>query len=308
MADDQAENKDKIVIKNHKNSGYCRRFAIQKNKHMKKILLIAACFAATISFGQVTMPQPSPTQTIKQNFGLGTVELNYSRPGIKGRKIFGDVVPFNQIWRTGANNATVITFSDEVIIGGTTIKAGKYGLLTIPGKKEFTIIITKDVTVNQPSLYKQENDVVRVMAPVMKMSDAVETLTMQFANVKNESCELHLMWDKLAVALPITVNITDRIKADVEKNLATDKPNYQTAAAFYYEWLKDNTKALALVTKGIEQQKDAFWLYLLKARIEKDLGDKVSAKASAEKCIEYATAAKNSDYVRMAQVDILKKL
>ena len=275
---------------------------------MKRLFLLAATFAAITSFGQVTMPQPSPTQTIKQNFGLGTVELNYSRPGVKGRKIFGDVVPFNKVWRTGANNATVITFSDDVIIGGKNIKAGKYGLLSIPGKKEFTLIITKDLTVNQPSAYKEENDVVRVMAPVMKMSDAVETMTMQFANIKNESCELHVMWDKLAVALPITVNITDRIKADVEKNLATDKPNYQTAASFYYEWLKDNNKALALVTKGVEQQKDAFWLYLLKARIEKDLGDKVSAKASAEKCIELADAAKNGDYARMAKEDILKKL
>lgn len=275
---------------------------------MKKIFLIAACFTATISFGQVNMPQPSPTQTIKQNFGLGTVELNYSRPGVKDRKIFGKVVPYGQVWRTGANNATVLTFSDEVIIGGTTLKAGKYGLLTIPGKNEFTIIITKDLTVNQASLYKQENDVVRVMAPVMKMNTPVETFTMQFANVKNESCELHLMWDKIAVALPITVNIADRIKAEVEKNLASDKPNYQTAASFYYEWIKDNNKALELITKGVAQQKDAFWLYLLKARIEKDLGDKVSAKASAEKCIELATAAKNTDYVRMAQEDILNKL
>lgn len=265
-------------------------------------------FAAVTSFGQVNMPQPSPTQTIKQNFGLGTVELNYSRPGVKGRKIFGDVVPFDKVWRTGANGATVINFSDDVIIGGTTVKAGKYGLLSIPGKKEFTLIITKDLTVNQPSLYKQENDVVRVTAPIMKMAAPIETLTMQFANVKNESCELQLMWEKTAVSLPITVDIKDRIKADVEKNLASDKPNYQAAASFYFEWMKDNSKALTLITKGVEQQKDAFWLFLLKARIEKELGDKVSAKASAEKCIELATAAKNGDYVRMAQEDILKKL
>lgn len=275
---------------------------------MKRLLMLAATFAAVTSFGQVNMPQPSPTQTIKQNFGLGTVELNYSRPGVKGRKIFGDVVPFDKVWRTGANGATIINFSDDVIIGGTTVKAGKYGLLSIPGKKEFTLIITKDLTVNQPSLYKQENDVVRVTAPVMKMAAPIETLTMQFANVKNESCELQLMWEKTAVSLPIAVDIKDRIKADVEKNLASDKPNYQAAASFYFEWLKDNSKALTLITKGVEQQKDAFWLFLLKARIEKELGDKVSAKASAEKCIELATAAKNGDYVRMAQEDILKKL
>jgi Protein of unknown function (DUF2911) len=275
---------------------------------MKRLLLIAATFVAIASFGQINMPQPSPTQTIKQSFGLGTVELTYSRPGVKGRKIFGDVVPFNNVWRTGANGATLINFSEPVVIGGVAIKAGKYGLLSIPGKTEFTLIITKDLTVNQPALYKQENDVVRVMAPVMKMKVPVETLTMQFANIKNESCELHIMWDKLAVSLPITVDIKDRIKVDVEKNLASDKPNYQAAASFYFEWMKDNSKALTLITKGVEQQKEAFWLFLLKARIEKELGDKVSAKASAEKCIELATAAKNGDYVRMAQEDILKKL
>ncbi len=275
---------------------------------MKRLLMLAATFAAVTSFGQVTMPQPSPTQTIKQNFGLGTVEVNYSRPGVKGRKIFGDVVPFDKVWRTGANGATILNFSEPVVIGGVAIKAGKYGLLSIPGKKEFTLIITKDLTVNQPSLYKPENDVVRVTAPVNKVSDVVETLSMQFTNVKNESCELQISWDKLAVSLPITVDIKERIKADVEKNLASDKPNYQAAASFYFEWLKDNNQALTLITKGVEQQKEAFWLFLLKARIEKELGDKVSAKASADKCIELATAAKNSDYVRMAQEDILKKL
>jgi hypothetical protein len=275
---------------------------------MKRLLMLATTFAAFTSFGQVNMPQPSPTQTIKQNFGLGTVEVNYSRPGVKGRKIFGDVVPFDKVWRTGANGATIINFSDDVIIGGTTVKAGKYGLLSIPGKKDFTLIITKDLTVNQPALYKQENDVVRVIAPVVKNADAVETFTVQFANVKNESCELQLTWDKTTVSLPITVDIRDRIKADIEKNLASDKPNYQTAATFYFEWLKNNSKALSFVTKGIDQQKDAYWLFLLKARIEKELGDKVSAKASAEKCIELATTAKNSDYVRMAQEDIIKKL
>ncbi len=275
---------------------------------MKRLFLLATTFAAITSFGQVNMPQPSTTQSIKQNFGLGTVEVNYSRPGVKGRKIFGDVVPFDKVWRTGANGATTINFSDDVIIGGVNIKAGKYGLLSIPGKKDFTLIITKDLTVNQPALYKQENDVVRVIAPVSKLSDVVETLSMQFINVKNESCELQLTWDKLAVSLPIAVAIKERIKADVEKNLASDKPNYQTAASFYFEWMKDNAKALTLITKGVDEQKDAFWLYLLKARIEKELGDKVSAKASAEKCIALATAAKNTDYVRLAQEDILKKL
>ncbi len=313
----QSENSTEKSIKYQFVKAFTFSFAIifksiivktKQNTYMKRLFLLAATLATITSFGQVNMPQPSTTQSIKQNFGLGYVELSYSRPGVKGRKIFGDVVPFDKVWRTGANGATILNFSEEVIIGGVNIKAGKYGLLSIPGKKEFTLIITKDLTVNQPALYKQENDVVRVTAPVSKLSDAVETLSMQFTNVKNESCELQIIWDKLAVSLPISVDIKDRIKADVEKNLASDKPNYQNAATFYFEWMKDNSKALSLVTKAISEQKDPFWLYLLKARIEKELGDKVSAKASAEKCIELATAAKNGDYARMAQEDILKKL
>ncbi len=277
---------------------------------MKKLLFSLAMLVATQMFGQaVNMPQPSPTQTIKQNFGLGNIELNYSRPSVKGRTVFkenSELAPLDQVWRTGANAATTLTFSDEVIINGVTIKAGKYGLLSIPGKKEFTIIITKDVNVNQPSLYKKENDIVRVTAPVMKMKDKMEVFTMQFANIAYETCELHIMWDNVAVSLPISTNIQDRIKADIAKNLASDKPNFQAAANFYFEMVKDYPQALAAVTKGIDANKNAFWLYLLKAKIESSMGDKVSAKASAEKCIQIATEAKNTDYVRSAKELIAK--
>lgn len=277
---------------------------------MKKWIALSAIVAATSLQAQVKMPQPSTTQTISQEFGLGKIELNYSRPGLKGRAAFGDnslLAPLGQVWRTGANGATTITFTDEVVINQVTIKAGKYGLLSIPGKKEWTLIISKDVNVNQPSMYKQENDVVRVTAPAMSMKDRVETFTMQFANVQNESCELHLMWDKTAVSLPIQTFIKARIAADMEKALDGDKPPYFAAATFYNEWMKDNEKALANITKAIEGNKTAFWLYLAKARIQRDMGDKVGAKTSAEECIKIATEAKNDDYVRMAK-DLISKL
>ena len=119
----------------------------------------------------LTTPAPSPTQTIKQNFGLSSVELSYSRPGMKGRKIFGDLVPFGKVWRTGANQATTLTFGEEVTIGGTKVPAGKYGLLTIPDKKSWTIIITKQTDVTSPAAYKQDQDVVRVKAETMNMND-----------------------------------------------------------------------------------------------------------------------------------------
>src|SRR5688572_20256425 len=132
---------------------------------MRMICLIACMFAlAFTTEAQLKTPAPSSTQTIKLDFGLGSIELSYSRPGMKGRKIFGDLVPFGKVWRTGANQATTLTFADEVTIGGTKIPAGKYGLLTIPDKGSWTIILTKQLDVTSPAAYKQESDVVRVQA------------------------------------------------------------------------------------------------------------------------------------------------
>src|SRR5262245_17154484 len=123
--------------------------------------LVASLLLSSLSFAQLKTPAPSPTQTIKQDFALSSVELSYSRPGVKGRKVFGDLVPYGKVWRTGANGATTLTFGDEVIINGKRIPAGKYGLLTIPGKKKWTVIISRQTDVTGPAAYKPESDVVR---------------------------------------------------------------------------------------------------------------------------------------------------
>src|SRR6187401_311070 len=121
---------------------------------MKRLFIAVAAFGAVyFSNAQVTTPQASPTTTLKQNFALSTVELSYSRPGIKGRKIFGDLVPYGKVWRTGANLATTITFGEDVTIGGKKVAAGKYGLLSIPGQTEWTFIITKQLDVTSPAAY-----------------------------------------------------------------------------------------------------------------------------------------------------------
>jgi hypothetical protein len=280
---------------------------------MKKLLSIVAVACAISVNAQIKMPAPSSGQTIAQDFGLGKIELSYSRPSIKGRSMFkegSELAPLNDVWRTGANGATTLKFTDEVTINGVALKAGKYGLLSIPGKNEWTLIITKDTTVNQPSAYKQENDVVRVTVTPMKLKESIEVFTMQFANVQAESCELHLMWGKVALSLPIATNVKDRIRAQTEQALAGDKVSantYNAAASFYYEMDKDYNKALNCINKAVDLNQKAFWNYLLKAKIEVALGDKVSAKASAEKCIAGATEQKNTDYVRMAK-ELIKKL
>ena len=277
---------------------------------MKKLLLVLSLSTVMAGFSQsVKLPQPSPSQTIKQNFGLGFIELSYSRPSLKKRNVFKDqseLAPINAVWRTGANGATTLYFSDDVVINNVALKPGKYGLLSIPGKKDFTLIITKDTTVNQPNLYKKENDLVRVISPIIKTKEESELFTIQFANITYENCDLQLIWGNNQVVLPINTNIKDRVKADVEKSVAGDKPSLGAITTYYYEIAKDYPNALLYATKAVNVSKPGFNSFLLKAKIEKELGDKVSAKASALKCIDLAKVSQNDDAVRAAKEFINK--
>jgi hypothetical protein len=267
---------------------------------MKKIIITAvAAFILFSANAQLKTPLPSPPQTIKQDFGLSSIELSYSRPGMKGRKIYGDLVPFGKVWRTGANNATTITFGDDVIIGGMKVAAGKYGLLSIPDKDKWTLIITKQLDVTNPSAYKQDQDVVRVMADAMKMKETLETFTMQFANVKPGACELNIMWDNTLVALPITTDVESKVMAQIDQLMNKDNRPYYTAALYYMDNGKDLNQALAWFDKAAEMQPDAYWVYHQRANCLAKLGKKNEAKASAEKSKALAITAKNDDYVRL---------
>lgn len=270
---------------------------------MKKIiLLLNAALAFSLANAQTLVtPQPSPTQTVKQNFALGSVELNYSRPGKKGRKVMGDLVPFGKVWRTGANAATTLTFSDDVTIGGTEVKAGKYGLLTIPDANKWTIIISKDVTVNSPSAYKPENDVVRVQADVVKLPYNIENFTINFADITGSSCNLEMMWENTYVKFPITTGTDAKVMKQIDDVMNKDTKPYFNAASYYYDNGKDLNQALAWVNKAIETNKEAYWMTMLKARIHLKLGDKEAARAAANATVDLATKGKNDDYVKLAR-------
>jgi hypothetical protein len=274
---------------------------------MRKTLLFIAYllgFTCAIEAQQLKIPAPSSTQTIKQDFGLGSIELSYSRPNIKGRKVFGDLVPFGKVWRTGANQATTLTFTDEVIIGGTKIPAGKYGLLTMPDKNAWTIIITKQLDVTSPAAYKQESDVVRVQAKPQGLKNKVETFTMQFDNVKPTSIELHMLWDQTDVVLPITAEIEGKVMAQIDELMKKeDKKShpYFPAAMYYMENGKDLNQALDWFTKAAEQNPKAFWVLHQRANCLAKLGKKQEAIESANKSIELAKEAKNDDYIALNQ-------
>ena len=267
---------------------------------MKKIILTAvAAFALLTADAQLKTPAPSPSQSVKQDFGLSSIELSYSRPGMKGRKIYGDLVPFGKVWRTGANQATTLTFGEEVMIGGKKIAPGKYGLLTIPDKNSWTMIITKQLDVTSPAAYKQEMDVVRVEAKPMKLNDNVESFTMQFANVKPSSVDLQLMWENTAVALPITADVETKVMAQIDNMMNKDNRPYYNAAMYYMDNGKDLNQALAWFDKAVELNPTAFWIHHQRANALAKLGKKEEAKAAANKSIQLAKEAKNDDYVKL---------
>jgi hypothetical protein len=276
---------------------------------MKKISLVfiaVLCFISTVG-AQVSMPQPSSTQTVKQDFGMGTIELTYSRPNAKGRKIFGDLVPYGKLWRTGANAATKIKFTDAVELSGKKVDTGTYVLYTIPGVDSWEIILNKGLTNWGIDGYKETEDIVRFKVAPSKIRTKTETFTMQFAEIKPESCELHLLWDKTDVSIPVSTNIKDRLKAQIDAAMQTDKKPYWQAAQFYNDYENNQNKALEYCIKATEDNAKAYWIWLYKAKIQKEMGDKAGAKESAKKSLELAKEAKNADYIKMNE-DLLKKL
>ncbi len=280
---------------------------------MKRILLLTLMSFALIANSQIKMPAPSTTQSISQDFGMGKIELTYSRPNIKGRSLLkenSDLAPLNKLWRLGANAATRIKFTDIVTMGGKVLDTGSYVLYAIPGKDYWEIIVNKGLNNWGTDGYKEAEDVVRFKLKSEKIATAVETFSLQFEAIQPETCELLITWGNTTVRVPISTNVKPRLRAQIEKELSADKVNpaiYQTAANFYFEWDKDLSKALANAKKATEATPNGFWLFLLRAKIEKENGDKIAAKTSAEKCIALATAAKNEDYVKQA-TDLIKKL
>ena len=276
---------------------------------MKKLfaLAVASFIIFSTEAQQLTTPQTSPTTEVKQNFALSSIELSYSRPGVKGRKIFGDLVPYGKVWRTGANGATTITFGEDVTIGGKKVPAGKYGLLSIPGQTEWTFIITKQLDVTSPAAYKQDQDVVRVKSKPETLPFSIETFTIMFNDVKPNSMSIDLLWDKTLVALPVQTDIDTKIMAQINTLLEGDNRPYFPAAMYYMENGKDLNKALTWFDKAVEQNPKAYWAYHQRANLLVKMGKKQEAIASANKSMELAKEAKNADYVTLNE-NLLKTL
>jgi len=270
---------------------------------MKRIFLSFVLAGVLFSAqAQVKFPAASPAQTIKQDFGLGSLEWSYSRPSLKGRPLYTELAPEGKLWRTGANGATTLTVSDEIIIAGKTISAGKYGLLTIPGRKSWTVILTKqtDVTSN-PTAYKESDDVVRLAVTPVTTKSPTETFTIQLANITPTTGELQLCWGNVLVPVPIKTTIDERIMASIDASMQSEKPAYFQAASYYLDNNKDLGKAIQWFEKAAAAQPQAYWIHHQHARALAKAGRKKEAKAAAERSMQLAKANNNDDYVRNNQ-------
>ncbi len=268
-----------------------------------KNLLILFVFISSLLFreaaAQVQLPSPSPAQTIKQDFGMGSIELTYSRPGAKGRMVFGDIVPYGKLWRTGANAATRLTFTSPVEIGGKKIDTGTYVLYTIPDAESWQVIINKGINNWGIEGYNEAENIVIFSVPVIKIPTKTENFTIQFVDIKPESCDLQLMWEKTTIDIPITTNIINKLRVQIEAAMLTDKKPYWQAAQFYFEYDRNLTKALENITKATEEDPKAFYMFLYKARIEKEMGKNAAAMESSKTSLALSKEAKNDDYIKM---------
>lgn len=284
---------------------------------MKKVLTVFLLILAMASHAQqIQTPAPSPAGTVTSVVGLTEVSVKYSRPKMKGRKIFGSgadyLVPFGEIWRTGANQGTVVTFSDDVKVGGTDLKKGEYLLLTIPAASNWTVIFYSDVSLGgNTASYKQEKDAARITVASDKLTEKVETFTINISDIADNStsANIQLSWENTSVKIPVAVEYETRVMKSIENGTRVNPGNYIAAANYYFENKKDLNKALEWITLGIDTgNKEAFWNIHTKAKIQDALGDKKGALATAQQSLDLAKKAQSDfGYIKLNE-DLIAKL
>lgn len=247
------------------------------------------------------IPEASSTQTIIQDFGLGKVTITYSRPNVKGRVIFGGINPYGQVWRTGANAATTITFSDKVILEGHNVPAGTYSLFTIPEKDEWTIILNKTAKQWGAYSYKEADDFLRFKVKPEYLAEKRETFTIQFRNATTKTMDLHMVWDHTGVTVHLHTDDDAQIMANIDALMSGTRKPYFNAIQYYYENDKDMNKALAWTLEAQKTDPKGPWYKLWEARIRLKMGDKQGAIRAAQQGIDLSKASKDEEYQRLNQ-------
>ena len=275
---------------------------------MKKLLFLAVITCFTFSAkAQIEAPQPSPFGKIEQKVGLTDVSIEYSRPGMRGRTIFGDLVPFGEVWRTGANANTKITFSDDVKINGQELKKGSYAIYTIPSEDSWEVMFYSSTdNWGVPQEWDESKVALKATAETMEMPMPMETFTIVIDDLKNDSASLNFIWEKTIAMLKMEVPTDEKALSSIEKVMNGPTANdYFAAGSYYQEAGKDLDKAYNWVSKAAEMAGDqAFWILRRKSLIEAEMGKKQEAIATAKKSLASAEKANNADYVKMNKESI----
>lgn len=281
-------------------------------KKLFTIILVAVCFIAE---AQVQTPQASPAGSVSSVVGLTTVKVDYSRPRLKGRKVFGekDVMhPYGQIWRTGANNGTKISFSDDVTVEGTKVAKGEYLIFSWPGATEWTVSLYKDLSIGgNVASYQKENEVANFKVKTEKLAKKVETFTVSIDDIAddNKSAKVAISWEDVAFRFGVTVDYDSKVMKSIEDNTKVSPNNYAQAARYYFEANKDQKKALEFIDQAIASNPNAFWNVHLKAQIQQKMGDKKGALATAQQSLDLAKKSADGDfgYIKLNE-DLIKSL
>ena len=277
---------------------------------MRAIIFTLLLFTVNLSFSQINTPRVSPASEVEQMVGLTQIEIEYSRPSMRGREVFGNLVPFGKVWRTGADNSTKISFDTDVIISGKTIQSGTYSIFSIPNKESWEIILYSDVELwGVPRDWSENKIVFSSMFDVKKLkkSNTVETFTISFNDLTNNDVNMSISWENTSVDIKIEVPTRSMVESDINKVLS-DNPkssDYYAAAVFYRQENINLDKALEWMNKAIEMNESPrFWQYRQQSLIMAANDKFVEAVDAAKKSLNLAIEADNQDYIKMNRESI----
>ena len=248
---------------------------------------------------RLKIPAASSGQRIEQDFGLGVISIKYYRPNTNGRKIFNGMEPYGIVWRTGANNATVIKLTDTIQIEGHTLPAGSYSLFSIPEANEWTIIFNKNVDQWGAYSYDEKQDILRFKVKPGRLDHKIETLTIQFAEVHQDSCLLQILWENTGINLHLKTDVDNRIMANIQEAMKGEKKPYYMSAIWCYNHNRNLDQALTWMQEANKAQPQAYNIKYWLARLQLKTGDKNSAIASANEGLKLASAENNAEYIRL---------
>jgi hypothetical protein len=275
----------------------------------RSIIIIGITLAATFAYGQrLKTPTLSPFTKITQQIGLTEITLEYSRPSAKGRDVIGGLVPYDKVWRTGANASTKITLTEAAHIGGKAIEAGTYALYTIPGKEKWIIIIHANTKMRSLAgdVYKQENDVFRFEAKPQQTADNIETFTLQFADLGTNTLNLQLLWENTKVNIPFTVDVDQQIAAQMAEFLKSPETipdrTYFEAAQYYLHNNRDLKEALTWIDAALVKSPENARYGLLKAKIQAKSGDTAGAMETINLANSWAVKTNNANYTEQTEL------